>query len=277
MNLKPLTEEEKQKLFKNIFNSIKVKESKKKRNKFAFAVMLIILITVGGFLGYDNMKKADVYFSETRTTKIYLKDGTEVLLMKDAKLTVDRSFPGKIREVYLEGDALFKVSKSREHPFIVYGTNYKTKVLGTVFKVVQQNGTFVVHLYEGKVAVSQKGNEKAVYYLKPEQTFNNYGKKTIATVLSLQDKKQTKETEKLKLKPATVEHADFHFRSCNVSDAVAVIEKLFDIKVEYPKEFGNTKISTDFIQSSKQNIMQTFAAYLDLSLIQDDNLYKLQK
>lgn len=271
-NVMPLTKEEKQLLFKNILNSIKDRERRKRKNQYAaLAIILVLLISVGGFFRYENMRKPDVYFSATNETKINLDDGTEVTLLKGAKLIVEKSFPANTRDVYLEGDAFFKVAKSKEHPFIVHGKDYETKVLGTVFKVVQDKGAFHVDLFEGKVAVTKSSDKKEVYYLKPDQTFSNFGNLQVAAVVPTAKAATTKPAAKEAL------NIDLHFNGCSVKDAISVIEKTYDLKIDYPKDFAAKPISISLKNLPSAVVLQAIALSLDLKIKAYDNTYKLEE
>lgn len=67
---------------------------------------------------------------------IELSDGSNVILNAGSKLKYPVNFlKGKSREVYLEGEAFFKVTKNKEDAFIVNTNGLNTQVFGTVFNV----------------------------------------------------------------------------------------------------------------------------------------------
>jgi transmembrane sensor len=70
-----------------------------------------------------------------QTFKITLADGSEVWLNANSSFIYPTHFTGDQRVVYLEGEAYFKVTKDREHPFIVKTKYLKTQVYGTEFNV----------------------------------------------------------------------------------------------------------------------------------------------
>jgi ferric-dicitrate binding protein FerR (iron transport regulator) len=85
--------------------------------------------------------------------RVVLADGTEVWLNAASSLRFPFSFPGNTREVYLQGEAFFKVAPNRQQPFIVHTGAAEVKVLGTAFNVEsysQQQA--VVSLTEGAVS-----------------------------------------------------------------------------------------------------------------------------
>lgn len=90
--------------------------------------------------------------------KVLLSDGTLVQLNAGSKLTFPAEFTGKTREVYLNGEGFFEVSKNAKQPFIVKTDHIDIKVLGTTFNVsaYDDEGFMTTVLVEGKVNVSQK-------------------------------------------------------------------------------------------------------------------------
>lgn len=69
-----------------------------------------------------------------KRTQITLSDGSKVWLNSGSKLV----YPANIKEkrtVYIEGEAVFEVTHSEQHPFLVVTKDFEIKVLGTVFNV----------------------------------------------------------------------------------------------------------------------------------------------
>jgi len=67
--------------------------------------------------------------------KLSLADGTEVWLNAQTRIHFPSGFRGPRREVYVEGEAFFKVSKDQQHPFIVHANQTEVRVLGTSFNI----------------------------------------------------------------------------------------------------------------------------------------------
>lgn len=101
--------------------------------------------------------------------KIILSDGTTVMMNADSKLIFPTRFNGKERTVKLIGEAYFKVSKDRAHPFIVYTDKVKTRVLGTEFNLrAYPTSETNVTLIEGSVMVNDNRTNHEIE-LKPGQ------------------------------------------------------------------------------------------------------------
>ncbi|MCX2485490.1 FecR family protein [Pedobacter sp. MR2016-24] len=88
-------------------------------------------------------------------TRQLLPDGSIVWLSPEARLTFPSRF-GKLRQVTMEGEAFFEVTKDAEHPFIVTSGKVKTKVWGTSFRIRSIPGEDYtkVSVLTGKVSVS---------------------------------------------------------------------------------------------------------------------------
>jgi transmembrane sensor len=84
--------------------------------------------------------------------KIVLSDGTEVSLNAATRLRFPFRFAKTRREVYLEGEAYFKVANDARRPFIVHTLLTRVSVLGTSFNVnTYEEGKVRTALVEGKV------------------------------------------------------------------------------------------------------------------------------
>jgi transmembrane sensor len=93
--------------------------------------------------------------------RIVLSDGTQVWLNSASNLRFPFAFTGATREVYLDGEAFFKVAKNAAHPFIVHTDQTDVKVLGTQFNVnTYKTNVTTTSLVEGSVTTAGKNNQK---------------------------------------------------------------------------------------------------------------------
>ena len=108
---------------------------------------------------------------------LILSDGTEVMLNAGSTLKYPVVFENDIREVELEGEAFFKVTKSKKIPFIVKANEVNVTVYGTVFNVSSYGDENLVltTLVEGSVGVSLNNNAGSEIKIKPGQQ-HNYNK-----------------------------------------------------------------------------------------------------
>lgn len=107
--------------------------------------------------------------------EISLKDGTIVLLKQNSSIVYDKSFNEAKREVYLKGEAFFRVKRNVLKPFLVHTGELTTEVLGTSFRIRHEGktNTIEVAVTSGKVSVyaekQQRHDERNGVILTPNQ------------------------------------------------------------------------------------------------------------
>lgn len=104
--------------------------------------------------------------------QLVLEDGTKVWLNSKTTFTYPTSFGDEKREVVLDGEGFFEVTRNEEKPFIVKTKEYTVKVLGTTFNVSAYNntaGSFETSLLEGAVNVFSTNDEARSVTLKPQE------------------------------------------------------------------------------------------------------------
>ncbi|GAB4021353.1 FecR family protein [Spirosoma koreense] len=91
---------------------------------------------------------------------ITLSDGSSVRLLPNSRLRYAKSFAANKREVYLQGEAFFEVTKNPARPFLVFAGGTVTKVVGTSFRVqaYEQDKTVRVVVRTGRVSVFTRHN-----------------------------------------------------------------------------------------------------------------------
>lgn len=98
-----------------------------------------------------------------KSYNITLADGTKVFMYAGSRLTYPVAFSGKERRVFLEGEAYFKVTKDKEHPFVISTEKAEARVLGTELNVSCYKGEPChVALLTGSVLVSNKKETRSI-------------------------------------------------------------------------------------------------------------------
>ena len=121
------------------------------------SVAAIALLCILSWGVYMYMAPAEILtvttFAEIQTVE--LPDGTSVTLNRYTSLSYPERFKNKNREVSLQGEAYFAVSKDKEHPFIVQAGGVNVRVLGTEFNVeaYPKDNLIETSLFEGSVAL----------------------------------------------------------------------------------------------------------------------------
>ncbi len=76
-----------------------------------------------------------IYVPYGKRAQITLSEGTKVWLNSGSKLVYPAVFASDKREVYIDGEGIFEVTKNSENPFIVKSSSFDIRVTGTVFNV----------------------------------------------------------------------------------------------------------------------------------------------
>lgn len=102
---------------------------------------------------------------------LLLPDGTRIWLNSETSLRFPLHFARNKREVYLDGEAYFKVKRDTAAPFSVYTSGREIKVLGTSFNVsaYAKDKWWQTTLVEGKVEVNVKGKK---VLMKPSEQYS---------------------------------------------------------------------------------------------------------
>jgi transmembrane sensor len=125
-----------------------------------------------------------------KRSNILLSDGTRVWLNSGSRLVYPPVFDRKNREVFLEGEAYFEVSKDAHKPFYVRTEAFKVRVLGTKFNVQAYKNESVQNavLIEGKVSLAANGKLfSKEYELSPNQKGAFSGGETGFEITDIED------------------------------------------------------------------------------------------
>lgn len=127
----------------------------------SIAASIALLISLSWIIFTANKEEPQslqaVMVPAGQRVQLVLGDGTKVWLNSKSTFTYPTSFGKNIREVELDGEGYFEVTKNEKAPFIVKTRKYDIKVLGTTFNVsAYQNklSAFETSLLEGAVDVS---------------------------------------------------------------------------------------------------------------------------
>jgi transmembrane sensor len=135
-----------------------------------YAAMLAGIVLLGSITIWQFKKKNDqetvAYVQRTNMqgypVKCILPDSSQVFLSAGSRLRYPAEFQGNTREIDLQGEAFFQVTRNPSKPFIIHTGEINTIVLGTSFKVQAYNGQPIeVAVATGKVNVSRHTGSQA--------------------------------------------------------------------------------------------------------------------
>lgn len=177
----------------------------------------------------ENKKELPIYkLSELKVPygkhiKVKMPDGTLVSINSGSTFEFYRSFLKKrTREVILDGEAYFEVTKDKNKPFIVHTNAIDIKVLGTKFNVSNyKNENTSVILEEGGVTVKKYDEE----FVSSNSVTLKPGEEVI--VVEGKFKKQIANVEK---KIAWV-NEQLYFKNDRFEDIIKKLERYYDIEI----------------------------------------------
>ena len=155
-------------------------------------IAAVVAITLGGsYFYYQSSLEKELMAMQTITVpagqriNITLVDGTNVWLNARTSLSYPVKFGKNNRQVVLDGEAYFDVTKDKSKPFIVQTNNYNVEVLGTQFDVnaYSETGEFETTLMSGSVKVASASDSTQKITLKPNnKVFLQDGKLHVTAV-----------------------------------------------------------------------------------------------
>ena len=137
------------------------------------AVLAIVLLGTHYWTGKHQVPEdktwQSIYVPAGQRAELMLADGTKVWLNSRSTLTFPGSFKGDIRNVKLDGEGYFAVTKNVEQPFIVETNKCNVKVLGTEFNVMAYaaDSVWETSLLEGAVEILVPGSNNSGMRLEP--------------------------------------------------------------------------------------------------------------
>lgn len=139
-------------------------EMKHGRKRFwipAAAAVLVVAI-VGWMFLKDDGNKTTMDSAFGTISEYQLPDGSHVTLNANSNISISKDWKeGKDREVWLEGEAFFKVQKTAvKDRFIVHTKNMDIVVTGTQFNVISRDDESSVLLTEGSVIMKTKDGKE---------------------------------------------------------------------------------------------------------------------
>ncbi len=201
--------------------------------RIAAAASVLILFTTGGYwLGQNHFfdgfdQQANIIEFNTpkgQQSELTLPDGTFVALNYDSKLKYHISGNKKIQKVELDGEAFFKVTKSRSRTFRVITQNMNVNVLGTKFNVRAYKNDLKTEttLLEGSIEIKGLPHQTEPVLLKPGQKWS-YDKT---------DNKQ--ELAKVDANLSTLwRNGEYYFEKIPLGELAKTLERMYRVTIHF--------------------------------------------
>ena len=201
-----------------------------------------------------------------------LPDGSEVTLAPESELRFSESFDGPQREVYLEGEAFFNVSRDTARPFLVYTSHVVTKVLGTTFTVkdFREEKNITVAVRTGKVSVYTQRDRDAknadgameIILTPNQQVVYNKEENKVARMIVDSPQKIIPEEEikRMRLEDATV------------SEILAALKKVYGVDIVYDEQvFASCILTTSISDGDLYNRLEAICGAIDATFRIEEN------
>lgn len=158
-----------------------------------------------------------------------LSDNSRVILNEKSIISYQKNFLADKREVWLYGEAQFKVKKDSKRPFIVYAGPLEISVLGTLFNVQAYTEKEVkVTVVEGSVKVCTRTDE--------------------ITITPGYSAVYLKDTDKLEVKEEIINeiiawvYNRFYHKQCPLSEVARILSEWYQIPIECKDEETAKKV-----------------------------------
>lgn len=240
--------------------------------RVAAVLLILVLPFVGYWQGKETLKSAFanmvVEAPMGAHTKLYLPDGTLVWLNAGSKIVYSQGFGVEDRQVELQGEGYFEVTRDEEIPFEIKTKEVNLKVLGTKFNFrnYPDDEEVTVNLIEGRVALRNGIKTMPELYLNPDEKM----------VLN----KQTGEMTKVRKKAARANvwiKDELFFDEELLEDIAKKLMRSFDVKVEVADSLRNKRFYGSFkiTGNTIDKILETMAFTEQLQYRYENDVYIL--
>ncbi|MDR8394625.1 FecR domain-containing protein [Aliifodinibius sp. S!AR15-10] len=246
----------------------------------AAAAVLVILLAgyfAQSYLANSNAKEPQEFYvmqdlvtDRGEKASVTFSDGTQVILNAASSLRFPKKFDGAKREVYLNGEAYFKVTHNQESPFIVHTKNADIKVLGTEFNVQgwEEDTNVDVTVSEGKVSV---------------QTVNSNN--TQEAILARGEYARVEEqsglapVERVKIENHLLwTQGGMHFNNVPLKQVFRHLERKFDVQITVPdKDILDVPYTGTFRQAELDEIIYVLSASIEMDYERNGSLIEFKE
>ncbi len=235
------------------------------------AILIIVFVATYVFKEQQNpapASMAEVVTGAGEKREIVLPDSSVVIVNANSAIRYSQRFTsGASREVFLEGNAFFKVRKNvSQQRFIVHANNHAVIVLGTEFNVSARSAATSVALLKGKVIVKKEGVDNKEEDLNPgeELKLDTIQQKFIKTKIDTQ------------LYTAWTE-GKWSFQQASLEDIVTLVRKYYGVNVVFTDVLKKRlKISAVIPVTDVDVLMQIISKTIRIKISKVNNQFVIQ-
>lgn len=199
-------------------------------------------------------------------TTVHLPDGSVVTLNSGSRLSYNKDFGVKNREIKLEGEAYFDAVTNPNMPMVVSAGHVQVKVLGTTFnvKAYPEDSVVEASLLTGAIQLMSEKDSERVILLRPREkvTISRQQDLTTAPVAP-------REGETVSLKQMLFNRADSSFdetawmqnklvfKAVRFRDVANELQRKFNTDIQFnDAKFQDIRITGTFSEENIQEIIQ---------------------
>lgn len=251
-----------EKSYKQLQKKIEIEEAKEHRLRinqfFKYAAIFIVLLGIPLFfylnrqpeqmvLSVQELKYTSVVADNGQTSKIILPDSSVVWLNSGTKLTYNNGYSFDNRDLVLEGQAFFSVTRNEMIPLTVACSEIKVKVLGTKFDVEAYPDESKINVVLESGQVKLEHNQIESFNLKMEP--GERAQYNVETKKFLVDKVETEDFTNWK-------EGYLVFRDSPMSEVIEKLERKFDVNIVIKSKRGeNSKFNAKFKDEKLSEIL----------------------
>lgn len=230
------------------------------------AALLVLAFGIGYYFVERDTESETSFATALESIEVALPDGTVVTLNANSRMSYEGDFKGVSRNVSLEGEAFFNVTRDVDRPFVISVSDATVEVLGTSFNVdaypASENVT--VNVSTGRVAFRKTNSsdeiilEKGMYGLLDRKTnaLNSY-----AAITGNPDYWRT----------GILKYTDLPLR-----EVVADLNKNFDLQIEIDdSKIGGCRFTSSFDHPQLDEVLEILTLTMNLTLEKTNDGYRL--
>lgn len=249
----------------------------------AILFLPVLLAGIWYFVQQNELKKQLNVFAVNQEiitqpgtkSHLFLPDSTEVWLNSASTLQFPSVFKGNERRISLQGEAIFKVFKNKEKPFIVGTGSMDIEAVGTEFDVSAYPGDLKLSttLAEGKVKITDKTDAAKVFYIDPGVQVN------------YDTKNKTYQTENVRVKDVIAwREGVLIFNETPFYEVAARIGRWFNAEIQISDQsIANYRFTGKFTSESLDQVLELLTLTTPITYstnkreVMDDKAYSKQE
>ncbi len=224
----------------------------------------VVLLAILAFLGTSKINTTVDKTEIAQVKEFHLPDGTIINLNANSKISYQKGFGIKHRNIKLTGEAFFQVSSNKEIPFIISANGSSIEVVGTQFnvKAYKNQENVKVTVSEGVVKISDIREPQKHILVHAGETgkFNRENKKI-------------EKTESININDVAWKTKIINFDNTSMEEVARVLSNTYHINIEVSAPVKPCTITVSFNDKNITEILNIIKPTISLNIkIIDDKI-----